>query len=947
MTAISWAAGRAGFWSRGSDWTGGVAPGPGDDVTVNAAGAYTVRIYSLASAHSLTVNSAGATIDCARTLTIGSSLNLLAGVFDLKGGGIQGGVVNVDGGQFQMNYGTFSNLTFEGALNFSPAFSFLGLSGAVDFTGVNGVGPGTINCVGSNNTLALAVGCDLNGGVLNVGGAAISTYFDGDATFGNSFTINAVGYTTIGGDYGRSGTVINDGAILADTSGARLFVDPAVFENNGLIELSHGAQLSFYNQLTTAQLGHVAFGAGGGFIGFDIDNANAILDLGQGATVAGTVTGGVIAGSILVGPSLGLTLAGGVSMTGPDGTGRGAINVEADDSALLLAGTELIDNAIINVGAGGEFGASITTTGDSSSVVTLGSGVTINVVAGFAWLGQSARLGSGLGTIVNEGTINAAVGGGSLVIDPAVFVNRGVIHLDNGAKVSFGSGLITAELGSVTIGKGGGELEFSAGGLDNAGAVFALPRHAILDGEITGGIVAGVLDGTGPFGLGGYLLLNAVAWQGTINVKATDGSLQVEGGLTMTGAGGLGGGVINVTGPRAGLVLENTETLSNLSIVLGRNGNSGAAIANEGGSASVVTLASSVTIDQGGGLVFLGAAPFWAGGEGTIVNDGVIEANVARGHFIVDPTTFVNSGAIIVGGGDEVDLSSTSLANLSGGVLTGGVYQVGAGSALLLPSGASLTTDDATILLDGAGSSLGGATPIDTTLTLIGANGSLSLLGGRNWSSTTTLVNAGQLELGGGTFAPGAVIDEGVLSGYGLIEAKLAVIGVVEAAAGNLELAQSVGGAGQLRIDGYSRLRVDGLAARTLTVDFSGPGAVLALGASAHCNATLVGFAAGETIDLLGRVATAARLVAGDRLVIANGDKVVATLHLAGDYGNDAFAVNSDGAGGCDVTLVASDRTTLVAQAGASFAPAGGATAAAAWRNTGVAPALATPGVGH
>ena len=78
---------------------------------------------------------------------------------------------------------------------------------------------------------------------------------------------------------------------------------------------------------------------------------------------------------------------------------------------------------------------------------------------------------------------------------------------------------------------------------------------------------------------------------------------------------------------------------------------------------------------------------------------------------------------------------------------------------------------------------------------------------------------------------------------------------------------------------------------------------MLALKDAAKFAAAIGGFAATDTIDLLGKKATSAVLGAGDTLVIKNGTKAVATLQLAGTYTGDTFNVASDGAGGTDITL--------------------------------------------
>lgn len=255
-------------------------------------------------------------------------------------------------------------------------------------------------------------------------------------------------------------------------------------------------------------------------------------------------------------------------------------------------------------------------------------------------------------------------------------------------------------------------------------------------------------------------------------------------------------------------------------------------------------------------------------------------------------------------------IQSTRLTNLAGGSLTGGRYEIDAGSTLELMRDATIVTDNAAIVLAGAGSSIQSfddatrqEVTIEATLTAIAAAGSLQLLDGRDWTSASTISNAGTLELGGGTFAPAGLTNTGVVHGHGVVGAAVADDGVVQASGGALDLAGAVTGDGALVADAGATLEVDQSASATLTMSFGGPGAVLALGAPAKFKATIEGFAPGEAIDLLGRTATSATLGAGDILVTSNGAHTVATLQLAGDHAGDTFTVAADGHGGTIINV--------------------------------------------
>ncbi len=136
-------------------------------------------------------------------------------------------------------------------------------------------------------------------------------------------------------------------------------------------------------------------------------------------------------------------------------------------------------------------------------------------------------------------------------------------------------------------------------------------------------------------------------------------------------------------------------------------------------------------------------------------------------------------------------LQPTNFTNLSASTLTGGSYEVDAGSILELNNNATIVTDNATIILSGVGSAIQGfntttskEVAIDSTLTTIGAAGTLEILGGRNWTSVQAMSNAGTLQLGGGTFAPASLTNIGTVSGFGAIATTITNNGTMSAQAG-------------------------------------------------------------------------------------------------------------------------------------------------------------------
>jgi hypothetical protein len=167
-----------------------------------------------------------------------------------------------------------------------------------------------------------------------------------------------------------------------------------------------------------------------------------------------------------------------------------------------------------------------------------------------------------------------------------------------------------------------------------------------------------------------------------------------------------------------------------------------------------------------------------------------------------------------------------------------------------------------------------------------------------------------------GTSKKSAITISGTLiksagTGVSVVGVKLTDNGLVEAASGTLDMTQVLAGKGALKIDAGATLELGANVAKTVT--FAGAGAILALGKAARFAATIVGFAAGNTIDLLKTAATGASVNANDQLVIVDGTKTVATLQLRGDYAGDTFNVTSDGHKGSDITVTLAEVPKLPA----------------------------------
>ncbi|MGI8841290.1 MAG: hypothetical protein ACR2F8_11015 [Caulobacteraceae bacterium] len=462
---------------------------------------------------------------------------------------------------------------------------------------------------------------------------------------------------------------------------------------------------------------------------------------------------------------------------------------------------------------------------------------------------------------------------------------------DRGAAVSLGSGATLTVESSLTL--EAGRFDLGSGAAISGGMLRAGKGKFLWQG--------GALDG--------------VTYNGPLNLRHRHSVLSIlTNGLVLRGSDGTGVGVANLSRD-ALLDFVGIQTFDNAIVNLnGSNIASGLP-----GSGAVLTLGAEISINHMGGLSVVGGD--------TIFNEGAINANstTVGGGLLINSTKFTNQGSITISNRDKLDLSPSIFTNLASGTLTSGSYEIDAGSTLELAKDQTVVTDDAVIVLSGAGSAFQSRNDssqevsIESTLTTIGAAGTLKLLVGRDWTSTNMITNDGALVLGGGRFAPGGLTNDGVISGHGVISVAVADTGTIKAVGGTLDLIGAISGNGALQVNAGAALKVEAAAAASLTTTFNGVGGNLKLGDAADFAATIAGFAADDTIDVLGQAATSATLQSGDKLAVMNGSQTVATLQLSGDYAGAAFAVASDGHGGSNVTV--SQGAARFAQALASLAP--------------------------
>ena len=354
------------------------------------------------------------------------------------------------------------------------------------------------------------------------------------------------------------------------------------------------------------------------------------------------------------------------------------------------------------------------------------------------------------------------------------------------------------------------------------------------------------------------------------------GTLGIAGGGTLTLGGNLAFGGVFAEAAGGMLALgANTLTLSG----------TGSSLAGSVGGTGTLALAGGTTSITGN-----------VGFSGTF-SEGAVNLAVATGDtFTLTGASSFAVGAVVDGAG----MLSVSHATLGG----------------LTVGGTATFNDTGTVVQTGA-ITLGDATS---------AAAKLAIASGATWTI------AGNVGIAIGHSKSSAITVGGTLiktagTGVAKISAKITDSGLIEDAAGTLNLAGAVSGKGAMKIDAGATLELANNAAKTLTVTFNGAGATLDLAKPAKIAATIAGFTSGQTIDLLKTAATGVSLNGSDQLVVVDGTTTVATLQLTGNYAGRTFTLGSDGKGGSTITVSgpgAHPPPALFAQAMAGVGNGGG-----------------------
>lgn len=614
-----------------------------------------------------------------------------------------------------------------------------------------------------NATLHLPAGAQARqtagSGLLNFNnGARVQN--DGTWYAQNDSGFNFTGGT--GGVFANAGTFIRDtgtGTFQTGSNGGAAFLNTGTTSvqsgtllingggsSTGAFEVASGALLSL-TSVYTLDAGTTLTGAGRFSTG-----SSLILPESLSFSIARFQ---MVSGNLLVAAGKTLTLSGQFDWSSSSiGNGQAANSgtVRVTGSANLGNGGPLLNRANLVIASGASaFQETVGTSLNFGGGSELRNDGTYYARSndGFNFVGGASNLFRNHGTFVRDsgtGTFNTGINGG------AQFINAGAVLV---------------QTGTVLLGGGGS----AAGSFDVAsGATLDFTFNYTLEATatVTGAGLLRFSGGTMQIPASLSLPVANVGFAGGfLNVAAAQ-TLALSGALAWSGGTLRGGGTL-LAG--AGTTLTNSTGLDGATF----HNPVGATFLHSPGAS--LSINSGVLRNAGTYLARSDAGLFFAGGSALIENPGLLHRDSGSGAFSTN-ITFHNTGTVMVSSG-TLRLDGP-VQQFSAGTLSGGTWVVNAGATLTGGGFAGITTNNAIIRLDGAGSTFQPLSALQTN------NGTLALANGATFVTAGSLTNNGLIDLSGGAFnvAGGGTLTNAsgaTIRGAGNVTGKLVNFGTVRA----------------------------------------------------------------------------------------------------------------------------------------------------------------------
>jgi hypothetical protein len=330
-------------------------------------------------------------------------------------------------------------------------------------------------------------------------------------------------------------------------------------------------------------------------------------------------------------------------------------------------------------------------------------------------------------SLTNTGTMRA-VGSGTLTISPVnPYTNAGALLAMPGGTIAL-AGTFDATAGIGTIVNTGGVVSVQ-GTINNTGSTLELNAATgpwtMSGGSISGGSLTYADTSTLVFSSAGGTL-NNVAVAGDLVFDSPGQAIALAGATTFATA--------RLRAPGADLRLVAGYTLASPVLADGPAGDTRRVTLAWGG-AGAVTFAPTAQVRLLPGSI--GDLQIVNTSASVLVNQGLISAESGVGSLWIVNATFTNNGTLQALAG-TLHISPQALTNWISGNLVGGSWIVGAGASFVSTAGGPITTNSATVVLEGAWPAMN---------PLAGNDGALSLGAGFDLTLPASLTNRGTLTL--------------------------------------------------------------------------------------------------------------------------------------------------------------------------------------------------------
>ncbi len=315
-------------------------------------------------------------------------------------GTISGGVITDAGGGLNAAGGaTLDGVTYEGTLDLSRPFQQLAITNGITVTGAGGSGAGTIMLTGAASRLLAETSETINNGTIYLG-STTQTYYGQHInppelaaiagttlTIGAAETVRSAGLVGWLGDYATGNwtdTIVNDGQILAASSGGILTLGSSFFDNAGALGIGNNGNIMFAG-VDMQNTGNISLNGGSAFMlsllgYYEAPDAGATV-----FTNSGTIR--------MLGGALQELTGGGLFPSVPIVNAQGA----------LIQGLGNVLTPIVNDGTiEGKYGPNLTVSGaisgygilqvDQGCVLELGNTVSAGQTIDFTAAGETVRI---------------------------------------------------------------------------------------------------------------------------------------------------------------------------------------------------------------------------------------------------------------------------------------------------------------------------------------------------------------------------------------------------------------------------------------------------------------------------------------------------------------------------------------------------------------------------